>query len=274
MTHSVIFFGSFQSYSAITLDILTQHPDISINAVVTNPPPSPVYDYCQNHSLPVLTPTDLSTIPDTLSPPDFIISAGYGLLLPPIWLKFPKFMAINLHPSLLPDYAGRFPVEWAILKGETTLGITAIKMSPKFDRGEILAQSKYPISPNDTKETLYHDLYTLAGNMTISLLPQITAGQVTLHPQTKKGFYARQLTREDGYLKWSDFLAATTSSTPHFDRLIRALNPWPGVWTTTPATLPAGRQSKRLKILSQNPLVIQIEGKKPALWSQISQYYT
>lgn len=273
---SLIFFGSFQDYSVLVLNKLRHHPNFKISAVITTPPRSgqrgqiqktAVHQYCLANNLPVYPLDNLNQIPSQLSQPDFIIVAGYGQLLNDQWLNFPKIMAINLHPSLLPHYPGRFPAEWAILRGELETGVSLIKMSAKFDQGDIIAQESIPILPADTRQTLYQKLYDQGADLIIKTLKSPPRPR----PQpTGQYFYARQLTRDDGFISWEKFLDPQNQKL--LSTLYRALHPWPGVWTLTPQNLPAGRQGKRLKIISLSPLTVQLEGKKPTPWSQIQKY--
>jgi methionyl-tRNA formyltransferase len=260
---SIIFFGSFQHYSVQVLDRLHQSPRFKISAIITTPPrpgnrgqitPTPVFSYAQTHRLPLFPLENLDQIPP-VERPDFIIVAGFGRLLDKQWLNFPKTMALNLHPSLLPAYPGRFPAEWAILRDETQTGVTLIKMSAKFDAGDIVTQKSIPILPTDTRSTLYHQLYDLGAKLIIQTLSR----PITSRPQPAgKFFYARQLSRDDGFLAWDKFI--DPASRLLLDKMIRALHPWPGVWTLTP-------KNKRLKIISLNPTTIQLEGKKPTLFT-------
>ncbi len=270
---SLVFFGSFQNYSTQTLQKLLNSKLFTITAVVTTPPKpgnhgvitkTDTHLFCEANNIPVYPLDNLDTIPDSISKPDFIFVAGYGKLIPDIWLNFPKYMAINAHPSLLPNYAGRFPVQWVILKDETYTGVTLIKMTPQFDKGDILAQSKIKILDTDTSSTLYQRLYDLTADMFIDTAPQIIAHKIKPIPQTGTGFYARQLTKDDGYV--TDF--------NNLNKLTRALNPWPGVWTHV---IDKNNRKLILKIISIKnniPEVVLIEGKTPTKWQEIKNYYS
>ena len=282
----LVFFGSFQTYSVQTLQKLLACPDLKIVGVVTTPPrpgdnlvltKTAVHQFALDHQLPVFPLENLDIIPSDLDKPDFIIVSGFGKLLNDKWLNFPKVMAINIHHSLLPKYPGRFPAEWAILRSESITGVTAIKMSVKFDQGEIIGQQSIPIASTDTRETLYHRLYDLAGDMACRLVTQ-EKFSFTSRPPTD--FYARQITKDDGFVPYEYFLNQKSPNIPKIfesipdksdilNKMLRALTPWPGVWTTLP-------NGKRMKILSFNtePVVVQIEGKNPTLWSEIAKYYT
>lgn len=269
---SLVFFGSFQSYSTLTLQKLIESKLFQINAVITTPPrpgnhgivtKTHTHLFCQANNIPVYPIENLNTIPPEITKPDFIFVSGFGKLLNENWINFPKVMAINAHQSLLPNYAGRFPAQWVILNNETETGVTLIKMSSKFDKGEILIQSKINILPDDTSESLYTKLYDLSAKLFIDIAPIIN--KIIPTPQSGSGFYARQLTKEDGYV--TDF--------NNLNKLTRALNPWPGVWTYI---YDQNHKKLILKILSINknnqPENVLIEGKKPTKWSEISKYYS
>ncbi|MBI3386061.1 methionyl-tRNA formyltransferase [Candidatus Gottesmanbacteria bacterium] len=273
---TIIFFGSFQSYSVQILQALIKH--FTVSAVVTTPArpagrhmaltPTDVERFARAHKLPVYPLKSLASIPKDIDRPDFIVVAGYGNIIPPSWLNYPKVMAVNVHQSLLPDYRGAFPAEWAILRGEKTTGITILRMSPELDTGDILVQKSIPIEPDDTRMTLYEKLYDLGADMLVEYLPKIAKGEVTPKPQPSGNFfYARHITREDGFIPWNQFEEALTNNPEALDRKLRALSGWPGVWTTTPAY-------KRLKLIALKPhMMVQLEGKKPVLFKQFLSSY-
>lgn len=269
---SLVFFGSFQNYSSLTLQNLIDSKLFKINAVITTHPKpgdhgvitkTHTHLFCETNNIPVYPLENLDTIPPEIAKPDFIFVSGYGKMINEKWLNFPKIMAINAHQSLLPAYAGRFPAQWVILNGEKQTGVTLIKMSSQFDKGEILSQQSIDILPTDTSLTLYPKLYELSAKLFIEAAPNIN--NIIPIPQTGSGFYARQLTKNDGYVTNFDNL----------NQLTRALNPWPGVWTYV---FDQNHKKLILKILSLNknnqPENVLIEGKKPTLWSEISKYYS
>jgi methionyl-tRNA formyltransferase len=309
--YSIIFFGSFQSFSNQVLQKLLNHPDLfRVTSVVTTPPrpagrdqkltPTETQTFSEEKNIPVFPLENLDNkSPRSLTDiPDFIVVAGYGKLIPPMWLEFPKAAPINVHFSLLPNYPGRFPAEWAILMGEVETGVTIIKMSPEFDKGEIITQEKLPIAPSDTRETVYKKLYDLGGDLAVKVLPLFASGKIKAASQsrTTSPKYARQITREDGFVPL-EFLQkalkgeAFEKSTPlltevikykrdkrinaaeFIDRILRAFDPWPGVWTV----LPDNRRLKILKGHLEKPLdfkfqisnfklvvdSLQLEGRSP-----------
>ncbi len=269
----LIFFGSFQNYSVQILERLCR--DFQVTAVITTPPApkgrhlhlvkNEAQIYSEKHNLPCFTLDTLDNIPSDISrnPPDFIVVSGYGKLIPKIWLNHPQIMSVNMHQSLLPHYAGRCPAEWAILNGETQTGVTLIQMTEKFDSGPILAQKSLPIDPEDTRETLYRKLYAMGAEMLVSALPQIASGQIQAYSQPGgDNFYARQITRQDGFVPWEEFQHQLKTNDRQLATKLRALAGWPGVWTTDPA-------GKRLKLVSLSPPLVQSEGKTPIPWRQL-----
>ncbi len=278
---SLVFFGSFGSFSVHILDALLHTTSYELQAVITSPPApkgrhltltkNETQIYAEQHNIPLLSLDQLPSIR-----PDFLVVAGFGRLIPQNWLEVPKIMAVNMHPSLLPDYAGRCPAEWAILNGESQTGVTLIKMTAKFDAGPILAQEKISISPDETRLTLYTKLYDLGAKMLIDTLPKIAKGEITpeiylssnpspnLGEGNKRGevFYARQIVRQDGFIEFEKFKNCLDirNSCLEIERKHKAFAGWPGVWTINP-------QGKRIKLISISPqFIIQIEGKSPTLW--------
>lgn len=181
----IVFFGSFQDYSALVLKELIKANEIEVVAVVTTPPansrknqppqPNPVQTLAAAESIPVFTPQQLDS--DSLAAlvqlagsPHLVVTAGYGKLLPNEWLTLPHFGSLNLHFSLLPKYRGANPAEWAILMGETQTGVSVIEMNADFDQGGIVAQAQIAMAQDETRLSLYQKLYKLGGQVLPSVL--------------------------------------------------------------------------------------------------------
>ncbi|MBX3744067.1 MAG: methionyl-tRNA formyltransferase [Verrucomicrobiae bacterium] len=165
--------------------------------------------------------------------PDVIVVAAYGQLLPPDLLAIPRHGCLNLHTSLLPRWRGAAPIQWAILAGDRLTGVTLMRMDAGLDTGDILATSSIPIQDTDTSQTLHDRLADLGASLLVRSLPDWLAGRLPPVPQPAEGItIARKLTKEDGRLNWSESCLA-------LGRRIRALDPWPGAFTTFPD--PAGR---------------------------------
>jgi methionyl-tRNA formyltransferase len=165
---------------------------------------------------------------------------------------FPKGI-INIHPSLLPKYRGPTPVQTAILNGDNTTGLTIIKLDEQVDHGPILAQRKEPILENDTAESLYERLFKLSASSIVSTIELYLKGKIELRKQNHaKATFTKRLSREDGHIDLQNPPAKEI-----FDRMIRAYDPWPGVWTKW--KMENGKW-KIVKFLPEKK--IQVEGKK------------
>ena len=133
--------------------------------------------------------------------------------------------AINVHASLLPKYRGAAPINWAIIKGESETGISIITLADKMDAGEILAQAKVPIGPDDTAQTLSNKLAQVAPAVLLETIAQIEAGTAVYTSQDESGVtFAHKLKKSDGLIDWA-------ASAEDINNKIRGLWPWPGVQT-------------------------------------------
>ncbi len=179
--------------------------------------------------------------------PDVIVVAAYGQLLPPALLEIPARGCLNLHTSLLPRWRGAAPIQWAILEGDAETGVSLMLMNAGLDTGDVIAVERTPISASDTGQTLHDRLADLGSTLLGRCLPGWLAGQLTAVPQPAEGVtYARKLTKEDGRLEWSAPATALA-------RKVRALDPWPGAFTSLPLTAsphPGSPASCLLKIWS------------------------
>lgn len=197
---------------------------------------------------------------------DLIVVASYGQIIPQKILDLPKYGALNIHPSLLPKYRGATPIPSAILAKESTTGVTIIKMIQKVDAGPILSQETVKISPTDTSKSLLETCFNLGAKMLIDLIPEYIEHKITpiSQPQNSPTPYTKKFKKLDGFIPWDKFIELSKNNFKPIDRKIRALYPWPGVWTTMP-------NGKTLKILPQN--LFQLEGKSPISWKQLSNGY-
>ncbi len=182
------------------------------------------------HGIPVYTP-DEPNVPAFVEEvrhqrPDFIFSFYYRRLLSPAILSIPSVGAINLHGSLLPKYRGRSPLNWVLVHGETTTGVTLHHMDARADHGDIIAQRAVPIAVEDTALTLSQKVTGAARALLAETYPLIVADRAPRIPQdhaaaTKFG----RRTPADGLINWS-------RSNWQIYNLVRAVTrPFPGAFT-------------------------------------------
>ncbi len=225
--------------SCASLRALLKQPAFQIVTVVTQPDrpkgrelklqPSPVKTLALTARVPVLQPERareeefFETMRDLQ--PDVIAVAAYGQILPERLLDLPRFGCVNVHTSLLPKYRGAAPIQWAILDDRPETGVTIMKMDAGLDTGEILAQEKTLIAPEDTSQTLHDRLGEMGASLLVRTIPDYTAGRIRPRPQiAAEATYARKITKEDGHIDWRRPARSIWNQ-------VRGLIPWPGAFT-------------------------------------------
>jgi len=159
--------------------------------------------------------------------PDWLFSCYYRHMLKQPVLDLPRLGALNLHGSLLPRYRGRCPVNWVLVHGETETGLTLHYMEAKADRGDIVAQERVPITPEDTAVTLFARMTAAAGQLFRETYPRLRTGQAPRRPQDHAQascFGGR--TPEDGRLDWRQ------PATGNYNLMRAVTHPYPGAFTT------------------------------------------
>lgn len=156
--------------------------------------------------------------------PDVIVVAAYGKILTEDILRLPKFGCINVHASLLPKYRGAGPIQWSIINGEKTTGITTMYMEKGLDTGDMILKEEISIEKEDTFETLHDKLAELGGSVLAKTLKLIEKNEIVRIPQGDEFTYAPLLKKEDGNINWS-------KTAEEIYNLIRGLNPWPGAYS-------------------------------------------
>lgn len=153
--------------------------------------------------------------------PELIAVAAYGKILPSALLKVPRYGCINVHASLLPKYRGAAPINWAILNGEKETGITIMYMAEELDAGDIIAQEKIDIEPNENAEQLYRRLADIGGSLLAKVIPEIMNGSIHRIPQdASKVQYAPMLTKDMSRMDWRKPAKVLHDQ-------VRGLYPWP-----------------------------------------------
>ena len=231
-----VFFGT-PKFSVPILQALSDC--FTVAAVVTQPDrpsgrgrsltSSPVKILADSLEIPVLQPknardTAFLEVISSLAP-DLILTAAYGNILPSGILHLPRLGCINVHASLLPGYRGAAPINWSLINGDTSTGITMIKMDEGIDTGPILAQQSLKIDPTDNTETLGGKLSYAAAEMLPEFLEALVGGRLAEKPQNDKyASYTPMLTKKDGLVNWHE-------SAKHLHNRIRGLYPWPVAYT-------------------------------------------
>ncbi len=157
---------------------------------------------------------------------DLFLVAAYGLYIPDEVAALPPKGCLNLHPSLLPRHRGASPVAAAILAGDADTGVTVLFVTSEMDAGDILAQARTPIGPEETTGSLTARLAEFGATIYVDAVKGWLHGEMKPQPQdASQATWSGLLTREDGRLDWrqdADVLA----------RRVRAFDPWPGTYTT------------------------------------------
>jgi methionyl-tRNA formyltransferase len=171
--------------------------------------------------------------------PDAIIVVGYGRIIPPWMLELPRFGNINVHASLLPKYRGAAPIQWAIARGETTTGVTTMRIDEGLDTGDMLLKREMAIHPDETAETLSPRLAEPGAELLVETLHGLQQGKIAAIPQNHaEATLAPILKKEDGLIDFQ-----WTSHEIH--NRLRGFQPWPGIFTKF--------KGKNLKIVSAMP---------------------
>jgi methionyl-tRNA formyltransferase len=230
----VLFFGYSQiGYRAVQL--LAERGDEVLRVVTHRDDPLENRWYktpaeaAAEHGFAVVYSEDLGTggveeLAERLAP-DLILSVFYRDLLSARVLAAARLAALNLHPSLLPAYRGRAPINWVLVNGEMETGITLHHMVAKADAGDVVAQRAVPIAPRDTALSLYLKVEQAGIELLAEALPRVAAGRAPRIPQDlSRSTYFGRRRPEDGRIDWS-WPAA------RIDRLVRAVAPpWPGAF--------------------------------------------
>ncbi|MFQ5904980.1 MAG: formyltransferase [bacterium] len=157
--------------------------------------------------IPVVSPENASDplLAGTLQKlkPDLILSVFYRQILPKEVLEIPRLGAVNLHPSILPKYRGRCPLNWAIISGEKRTGVTLHYMTERPDSGDIIGQIQFEIEGDDNIRTVYEKTVDASRRILRRFLPAILEGTAVRIPQddSEASYYGRR-TPEDGRIDW------------------------------------------------------------------------
>jgi methionyl-tRNA formyltransferase len=233
----IVFMGT-PEFAIATLDALlkSRHTVVGVVTVPDKPAnrglklqASAVKEFAVQHNLPVLQPEKLKneefiSALNNLNP-DLQVVVAFRMLPEIVW-ALPKYGTINLHASLLPQYRGAAPINWAIINGEKETGITTFFISHQIDTGDILMREKIAITEGDDAGTVHDKLMALGAHLVVKTVDSIADGNIQAIKQDTTGVLrtAPKIFRENCKINWN-------KSTADVYNLIRGLSPYPGAWT-------------------------------------------
>ncbi len=153
--------------------------------------------------------------------PDIIVVVAYGKILPSEILNAPKFGCINVHASLLPKYRGAAPIQWAVLNGDKTTGVSIMQMDEGLDTGDILLVKETEIDPDETSEELFERLSIIGADALIETIDLIKENKLNPVKQPDGEYeYAKLISRELSPIDWN-------KSAFEIHNQVRGLQSWP-----------------------------------------------
>ncbi|AQG82490.1 methionyl-tRNA formyltransferase [Spirosoma montaniterrae] len=191
--------------------------------------PSPVKKAAQAAGLPVLQPEKLRN-PEFLEQlasyqPDLFVVVAFRMLPELVW-AMPRIGTFNLHGSLLPQYRGAAPINWAIINGETETGVTTFFIEKEIDTGQMIFQDHELIRPDDTAGILHDRLMERGADLVLKTVQAIEAGEYPRTPQPAATDLkaAPKLSRETTQINWNQPARVVRN-------FVRGLSPYPTAWT-------------------------------------------
>ena len=235
---NIVFFGTSEfAIPALQSLIDSRH---KVVALVTQPDrkrgrnlklsPSPTKVLALSKDIPVFQPQNASGA-ESINylkklDADLFIVISFGQILKREILSIPKLYAVNVHGSLLPQYRGAAPTNWAIINGDKKSGVTIIKMNEKMDEGDIILKRETAIENEDTNITLTEKLSEVGAKVLLETIALIeNKKEVKLEKQNSADVtYAPKLKKEDGLIAWNEPALKIHNK-------VRGFIPWPGAYT-------------------------------------------
>ncbi len=192
------------------------------------PAPRPVADAAAQLGIPLLQPERIRAEPVVQEilglGADVLVVAAYGQIVPRSLLDAHRHGGVNVHASLLPRWRGAAPIARAILAGDAVTGVCIMRMEAGLDTGPVYSRREVPIEADSSTARLTGTLAVAGAEELVAVLAALERGTAIAAPQPDEGVtYAARLTREDGLLDWA------ARAAEEVDRMVRALDPWPGV---------------------------------------------
>lgn len=218
--------GGYNIVGVITM------PDKPMGRHVSVLQPSPVKQYAVSQGLKVLQPEKLKNeefVAELRSlNADLQIVVAFRMLPEVVW-SMPRLGTFNLHASLLPQYRGAAPINWAVINGDTETGITTFFLKHEIDTGKIIDQVRVPIADTDNVEVVYERLMRLGGDLVLKTVDAILEGSVKTIPQEELAQVgelrpAPKIFKETCRIDW-------TIGVKRIYDFVRGLSPYPAAWT-------------------------------------------
>ncbi len=235
---NIMFMGT-PEFAVSSLEALYAHGGVTVTSVVTREDKprgrghkmthTAVYDCAQSHGTKIYQPQNLKkeNFEEILlsEKPDLIAVVAYGRILPEYVLNFPKYGCVNVHSSLLPKYRGAAPMQWAVINGEKTTGVTTMLMNKGLDTGDMLMKESIDIEINDTFETIHDKLAPIGAKLLVATIERLADGTAKRDPQDESLMtYAPMIDKTTAHIDW-------TKNAHDIRNLIRGLYPFPCAYT-------------------------------------------
>lgn len=234
----IVFMGTpdFATESLKALD----KANYDVLSVVTNPDrpkgrgmkliASPVKQYAEDRGMKIYQPKKVKENTEFIEELkrqnlDVICVVAYGKILPKEVLEIPKYGCINVHGSLLPKYRGAAPIQWSILNGDKTTGVTTIYMDEGMDSGDMILKKEVEIGENETTGELWDRLSKIGADLLVKTLKEIENGTAPREKQSNEFTIAPMLSKDMAKINWQE------QSAEQIKNLVRGLNPIMGAYT-------------------------------------------
>ncbi len=234
----IIFMGT-PEFAVPSLEILVKHGKNVVGVITAPDKPqgrgkkmgeSLVKVFAKKHDLKILQPTNLKD-PEFLKElkalnADLQVVVAFRMLPEVVW-DMPRLGTFNLHGSLLPQYRGAAPINWAIINGEMETGVTTFLLQHEIDTGKIIFQEREPIKPDDNVGSVYERLMIIGARLVLKTVEAMEGGKFPrIEQDISVGLKpAPKIFKEDCEIDW-------TKSSNDIHNFVRGLSPYPGAWTT------------------------------------------
>lgn len=241
----------------------------NVLGVVTNPDrpkgrgmklnQSPVKEYALEKNIKIYQPDKVKDNESFINEikklnPDVICVVAYGKIIPKEILDIPKYGCINLHGSLLPKYRGAAPIQWSIINGDKTTGVTTIYMNEGIDTGDMILKKEISIDENETTGELWEKLSNVGAKLLVETLKRIEKKDAPRIKQGENASYAPMLEKSIAKIEWNKMTALEIKN------LVRGLNPIMGAYSIL-----NGKKVKfwRVELVNKECIEIDIETAEP-----------